>query len=64
MFGVLCIPGILIAKSPVFHGGNEKTGSVQLLNRIKFLVNNEPIDIPYISGNSVRGYLRRSFNSF
>jgi len=59
MFGLTIVNGILIAKSPIFHGGNEKTGSVQLLNRIKFIVDGKPMEIPYISGNSVRGYLRR-----
>lgn len=51
--------GRLKALTPVFHGGNEKTGSVQLLNRLKFIVNGKPTDVPIISGNSIRGRLRR-----
>jgi len=59
MFGVVVVPGVLKAETPVFHGGHEKTGSVVLLNRIKFIVEGEPVDVPVISGNSIRGYLRR-----
>ena len=53
------VTGILTALSPIFHGGNEKTGSVVLLNRLKFLVNGRPTDVPIVSGNQVRGRLRR-----
>jgi len=53
------IEGVLTALSPIFHGGNEKTGSTVLLNRLKFIVNGKPVDVPIVSGNSVRGRLRR-----
>jgi CRISPR/Cas system CSM-associated protein Csm3 (group 7 of RAMP superfamily) len=53
------IEGVLTALSPIFHGGNEKTGSTVLLNRLKFIVDDKPIDVPIISGNGVRGRLRR-----
>jgi CRISPR/Cas system CSM-associated protein Csm3 (group 7 of RAMP superfamily) len=53
------ITGILTALSPIFHGGNEKTGSVVLLNRLKFIASGKPIDVPIVSGNQVRGRLRR-----
>jgi len=53
------IYGILTALSPVFHGGSEKTGSVVLLNRIKFIVDGKPMDVPIVSGNQIRGRLRR-----
>jgi CRISPR/Cas system CSM-associated protein Csm3 (group 7 of RAMP superfamily) len=53
------IGGILTALSPVFHGGNEKTGAVVLLNRLKFIVDGKPTDVPVVSGNQVRGRLRR-----
>jgi len=59
MFGVVTVRGTLRALAPVFHGGNEKTGSVVLLNRMRFIVGGEPVDVPFISGNSIRGYLRR-----
>ena len=48
-FGLVTYRGILKAKTPVFHGGNEKTGSVVLLNRIKFLTENGMEEIPIIS---------------
>ena len=53
------IKGRITALSPIFHGGNEKTGSVVLLNRLKFIVKGRPVDVPIISGNQVRGRLRR-----
>jgi len=53
------IRGTLTALSPIFHGGGEKTGSVILLNRLKFIVSGKPMDVPIISGNQVRGRLRR-----
>lgn len=58
-FGVAHIRCLHTALSPIFHGGDEKTGSVVLLNRIRFIVNGRPVDVPFISGNGVRGYLRR-----
>jgi CRISPR/Cas system CSM-associated protein Csm3 (group 7 of RAMP superfamily) len=56
---VYVVKGVLTALSPVFHGGSEKTGAVVLLNRIKFIVDGKPIDVPIVSGNQVRGRLRR-----
>jgi len=59
MFGVRKVAGTLTAKSPVYHGGNEKSGSVCLLNTIKFIVDGRIEEVPIISGNAIRGYLRR-----
>jgi len=56
---VVRIPGRLTALSPIYHGGNEKTGSVVLLNRLRFIVGGKPTDVPVISGNQIRGRLRR-----
>jgi CRISPR/Cas system CSM-associated protein Csm3 (group 7 of RAMP superfamily) len=56
---VVRIPGILTALSPIYHGGNEKTGNVVLLNRLRFIVEGKPTDVPVISGNQIRGRLRR-----
>jgi len=53
------IVGRLKALTPLYHGGNEKTGSTLLLNRMRFIVGGKPTDVPIISGNSVRGRLRR-----
>ncbi len=58
-FGLLRIEGVITALSPIVHGGNEKTGATVLLRREKFLVNGKPVDVPIISGNAIRGYLRR-----
>lgn len=51
--------GIITALSPIHHGGNEKTGASQLLRRQKFFVDGRPMELPFVSGNAVRGYLRR-----
>ena len=59
MFGLETLQGKIIAKSPLHHGGDEKTGAETLLRRNKFVVNNDVIEVPYISGNAVRGVLRR-----
>jgi hypothetical protein len=56
---VVRIAGRLTALSPIYHGGNEKTGSVVLLNRLRFIVEGKPTDVPVISGNQIRGRLRR-----
>lgn len=56
---IMRVEGRFKALSPVYHGGNEKTGSVVLLNRLKFIVDGEPVDVPIISGNALRGRLRR-----
>jgi len=53
------ITGKITLLSPMYHGGNEKTGSVSLLNRQRWLVNGEPQEVPFVSGNAIRGYLRR-----
>lgn len=59
MYGIRVVSGSVWAKTPIFHGGNEKTGSVSLLNRIRFLTEDGTQDIPVISGNAIRGMLRR-----
>lgn len=57
--------GIITAISPIHHGGDESTGSRATLRRMKFLVPStdklgfKKMDIPVISGNSIRGVLRR-----
>ena len=51
--------GFLKAKTPISHGGNIKTGSQTMLRRIKYYVDGKFIEIPYISGNALRGRLRR-----
>lgn len=59
MFGCTVIRGIWRAKSPIFHGGNEKTGTTVLLRRMKFITSSGVEELPYIHGNAIRGYLRR-----
>lgn len=53
------INGHIIAVTPIHHGGDESTGSRATLRRIKYIVDGKRIEIPVISGNSIRGVLRR-----
>ena len=57
-FGMTIIPGTVMTMASFHHGGNEKTGSVTLLNRQKWIVDGVPTSIPFVSGNSIRGQLR------
>lgn len=51
--------GYLIAQSPIHHGGDEKVGNESLIRRESYMIDNQRIDIPVISGNAIRGILRR-----
>ncbi len=51
--------GYITAETMLHHGGNIKTGSQSMLRRIKFYANGKFVEIPYISGNAMRGRLRR-----
>ncbi len=60
MFGLKRIQGVITAVLPVHHGGNENTGAIRTLNRLKtYTANGDIAEIPYLSGNGIRGYLRR-----
>ena len=58
-YGLNVVEGVLTAKSALIHQGNDKTGNTVLLNRQKFLVDGKATMVPYVSGNAVRGQLRR-----
>lgn len=51
--------GLIIAKSPIHSGSDDRLGNESILRRMTFLVNGKPMEIPMISGNSIRGILRR-----
>lgn len=53
------ITGILTCLQPLYHGGDEKTGSETLLRRQYFRVGNDITAVPIVSGNAIRGILRR-----
>lgn len=54
------VDGTIKVISPLYHGGDEKTGSESLLRRMTFLNSKgEQMEVPIISGNAIRGYLRR-----
>lgn len=53
------LEGVVTALSSITHNGGEKNGTVTQLRREKFVQQNgKTIEIPVISGNSVRGKLR------
>lgn len=52
--------GTLTTLSPLHHGGDENTGNVRLLRAVKMMQpNGRTVRIPLISGNAIRGVLRR-----
>lgn len=53
--------GIITALSPIHQSGDEKTGaSVCLPRQIQYVEDDDEfVELPFISGNSIRGYLRR-----
>ena len=54
------IEGTITALTPIFHGGDEKTGSTPVLRTIMIYVDGlGEVPIPYLSGNGIRGKLRR-----
>jgi len=53
------VQGSIQAISPLHHGSDESTGSRSTLRRMKYLVDGKAIEFPVISGNSIRGILRR-----
>lgn len=54
------IEGTVTALTPIFHGGDEKTGSTPVLRTIMVYVDGiGEVPIPYLSGNGIRGKLRR-----
>lgn len=56
---VVTVEGVLTVLTPLHHGGDEKTGTETLLRRVKYLVGDEMLEIPHVSGNAIRGMLRR-----
>lgn len=53
--------GVLTAISPIHHGGDEQTGNVRLLRSILTYdpAQGRSVRLPLISGNAIRGMLRR-----
>ena len=54
------VPGILTAISPIHHGGNEKTGSTIGFRRIDMITTQGIQEVPVISGNAIKGKIRRT----
>lgn len=54
------VEGLVRALTPIFHGGDEKTGSTPVLRTIMMYVEGlGEVAIPYYSGNAFRGRARR-----
>ncbi|MCS7256331.1 MAG: hypothetical protein RMJ05_09975 [Thermomicrobium sp.] len=58
---IVRIDGYLEALSPIVHHGDEKTGSTPVLRSVAWYVPDDDtfVDLPFLSGNAVRGVLRR-----
>ncbi len=57
---VRIVEGAVTALRPLHHGGDEKTGSTPVLRTVTCYVEGQgQVPIPFVSGNSVRGRLRR-----
>ncbi|MBU1999467.1 MAG: hypothetical protein KKE64_08260 [Candidatus Omnitrophica bacterium] len=53
------IVGVITLRSPLSHGADEKMGTDTKFRRMTYMVSGEPMDVPIISGNSIRGQMRR-----
>lgn len=51
--------GFLTALSPIHTGSDESETNEKSIRTLVYLVDGEPLEIPVISGNSIRGWLRR-----
>jgi hypothetical protein len=58
---LLIVPGMIELLAPAHHGGDEKTGSTPVLRTITQWSPSlqRHVRLPFISGNSIRGQLRR-----
>lgn len=53
------IEGRIRLLSALHHGGDEKTGSTPMLRAVTVIGNGRRVRVPYISGNAIRGVIRR-----
>jgi len=53
------LEGIITLQSPLTHGSDEVVGTDTKFRRMKFVVNGDIEEIPILSGNSIRGVMRR-----
>lgn len=59
-YGLFSVDGEVTALSPLSHDGDERAGnSTRLRRQAMILRDGSKQSIPYVSGNAVRGYLRR-----
>lgn len=52
-------PGTIVLKQPLAHGSDEHLGVDTKFRRIKVNHQGRPIEVPVLSGNAIRGTLRR-----
>lgn len=58
-YGMVRMPGMVTALSPLSHNGDTPGGNATRLRHQVMMVDGVQRKIPYVSGNAVRGYLRR-----
>lgn len=56
---IVSIPGVLTALSPIHSGSDEGTGNEKTLRTLTYNLPTGPEEVPVISGNAIRGILRR-----
>lgn len=56
---ILSIPGYLTALSPIHSGSEENMGNEKTLRTLTYNLPTGPEDVPVVSGNAIRGVLRR-----
>lgn len=56
---IVSIPGYLTALSPIHSGSDEGTGNEKTLRTLSYNLPTGPEDVPVVSGNAIRGVLRR-----
>ncbi|MDD3984111.1 MAG: hypothetical protein WC119_07395 [Synergistaceae bacterium] len=56
---IVSIPGVLTALSPIHSGSDEGTGNEKTLRTLTYNLPTGPEEVPVISGNAIRGTLRR-----
>ena len=56
---IISIPGFITALSPIHSGSDEGAGNEKTLRTLTYNLPTGPEDVPVVSGNAIRGILRR-----
>jgi hypothetical protein len=56
---IVSVPGFITAISPIHSGSEESMGNEKTMRTLSFNLPTGPEDVPVVSGNAIRGMLRR-----